>query len=335
MICLAVMACKHKSVDFSYSPESPRAGQTVAFTNLSSSGEDWSWTFGDGAMSTLKSPTHTYKQPGTYSVMLKVDKKNKWTATKQITVYDTIPTFECTDTNLVVYKDYTFKAVVYNPYNYEVKYEWYLPGETEYAVVTDTTMKKSALHLYFVQPMAEAPVGLKVTLNGVTTVIEQTFEVSDRATNSVVIRTVQCDYRQRIFGSKAEQPIALAERDSTVMKTEQDTVQTYNGYEFTLAELATVFPAIEGFHIASRKLYFRGNGLWVANIDGSNIVQIDDAPCSAMTLDTKDSRIYWANAQGVWYMPFIGSDNNKFVTVPEQLNSLSDVTKIAADGESK
>lgn len=95
------------------------------------------------------------------------------------------------------------------------------------------------------------------------------------------------------------------------------------------------FPGIEGFKIANRKIYYRANGLWVANIDGAYKVQIDDTPCAAMTLDTKDSRIYWANAEGVWYMPFVGSDNNKFVTTPTQLNKLKNVTKIAADAEPK
>ena len=82
-------------------------------------------------------------------------------------------------------------------------------------------------------------------------------------------------------------------------------------------------------------IYFRANGLWVANIDGAYPVQIDEEACSAMTLDAHDSRIYWANEKGVWYMPFVGSDNNKFVTVPTLLNTLEHVTKIAADAELK
>lgn len=335
-LCCALAACKHNTVDFTYSPSAPRAGQVVAFSNLSSSGEEWSWTYGDGAISTIKSPTHTYKQPGTYRVILKVDNKNKWTATKEITVYDTVPTFACEDTAFVVYKDYTFNAVVYNPYNYDVKYEWYLPeSNMGYAHVTDTTMSNSALHLYFTAAVSNACIGLRVTLDGVTTDIQKYYAVSDRKTNSVLIRTGSTDYRQRIFGAKATEPLPLAARDTTCLKTEQDTMQHYNGYDFTLSEIASVFPGIEGFHIASRKIYFRANGLWVANIDGSYQVQIDAAPCSAMTLDATDSRIYWANAEGVWYMPFVGSDNNKFVTVPVQLNTLSGVTKIAADKDLK
>ena len=335
-LCCALIACKHNNVDFTYSPSAPRAGQSVVFSNQSSSGEEWSWTYGDGAVASIKSPTHVYKQPGTYQVTLKVDKKNKWTATKQITVYDTVPTFTCSDSDLVVYKDYTFSAVVYNPYNYDVKYEWYMPeSNTHYAQITDTTMTNSTLHLFFTNALSNAVIGLRVTLNGVTTDIKKVYEVADRKTNSVLIRTDATDYRQRIFGAKATAPQMLAARDTTLLDTETDTMQVYNKDTFTLSDIAVVFPGIEGFHIASRKIYYRYNGLWVANIDGAYQVQIDAAPCSAMTLDTKDSRIYWANAEGVWYMPFIGSDNNKFVTVPTQLNTLSGVTKIAADKELK
>ena len=110
-------------------------------------------------------------------------------------------------------------------------------------------------------------------------------------------------------------------------------MQYYSGHDFTLAEVAEVFPDVEGFHIANRKIYYRANGLWVASIDGANQVQIDDLYCTAMTLDYKDSRIYWANENGVWYMPFVGSDNNRFVTTPTLLNTLINVTKLAADGE--
>ena len=64
-LCCVLIACKKNSVNFSYSPQEPRAGQAVQFSNLSTSGEEWSWSFGDGAVSTIKNPTHTYKKPGT------------------------------------------------------------------------------------------------------------------------------------------------------------------------------------------------------------------------------------------------------------------------------
>ena len=71
----------------------------------------------------------------------------------------------------------------------------------------------------------------------------------------------------------------------------------------------------------------------MATIDGAFPVQIDSLDCPAMTLDPTNNRIYWANANGVWYMPFVGSDNNQFVTTPTLLNLLTDVTRLAADPE--
>ena len=148
------------------------------------------------------------------------------------------------------------------------------------------------------------------------------------------MRATEGDYRQRIFGSRAEM-YRLDASATPLLDAAQDTAQTYNGKAFTINDLSVVFPGIEGFHIANRKIYYRAEGLWVANIDGANPVQIDTAACAAMVLDTYDNRIYWANKDGIWYMPFVGSDNNQFVTEPTLLNTLSNITKLAADAELK
>ena len=187
---------------------------------------------------------------------------------------------------------------------------------------------------YFTQPDDSAQVQLNMTINGVLFEITKRFYIQDVDTRSVYIRTIDTDYSQRIFGDRAE----AVKRDAsakTLLDAEQDTMQIYNGYAFYLSDLKTVFPNLEGFHIANRKIYYRANGLWVANIDGAYPVQIDTLGCAYMTLDTKDNRIYWANSEGVWYMPFVGSDNNKFVSTPEQLNTMTNVIKLAADGEPK
>ena len=331
-----MLACKKVNVGFTYSPVNPRAGETVYFSNQSSSGEEWSWSYGDGATSVVKSPSHVYKQPGTYRITLQVDKKKKQTATKQITVYDTVPTFSCDAEEFVIYDDYTFNAIVYNPYNYDVTYEWSLPDGDDYAVVTDTTakrMNKSALHLYFTRPMEGAKVALRVVVNGIETKIEHRYTIQDKATHAVLMRTAETDYRQRIFGDRAEQYRPTI--DTLPLYNEQDIAQTYNKIDFTIASLSSMFPGIKGFHIASRKIYYRADGLWVANLDGSYKVQIDADECDAMTLDTQANRIYWANAKGVWYLPFIGSDNNKYITEPAQLNTLPGVKKLAVDYEKK
>ena len=45
---------------------------TVNFTNTATGVTNFSWSFGDGATSTLSNPTHTYIAPGTYSVTLDI-----------------------------------------------------------------------------------------------------------------------------------------------------------------------------------------------------------------------------------------------------------------------
>ena len=325
--CCALIGCKKNDVRFTYSPEAPKAGQSVSFSNLSSSGEEWAWTFGDGLSSAVKSPTHIFKQPGTYRVVLKVDNNNAWVATQEITVYDSIPSFSCSDTSLVIFQDYTFTAMVYNPYNYTVNYEW---------TVSDSvvSMTDGVLKCYFTHPDDSAEISLRVTLNGESTLITKRFFIKDKKAHSLLLRTAEGDFRQRIFGERAE-AAKLDDSATELLEAEQDQEQRYNERDFTIAELATTFPGIQGFKIANRKIYYRANGLWVASIDGANKVQIDEKECVAMTLDTKDSRIYWANAEGVWYMPFVGSDNNQFVTTPTLLNPKQDVTKLAADNELK
>ena len=195
-------------------------------------------------------------------------------------------------------------------------------------------MDGSSITIYFTQALDSEPIWLHLVYNGDTVMVKKSFAVSNRTTNSLLMRTPEKDYRQRIFEGRSE----TYEPDQTaaaLLDAEQDTVQTYNGHTFTLAEVASVFPEVEGFKIANRKIYYRAKGLWVANIDGANPVQIDTVDCKAMTIDTHDNRIYWSNQESVWYLPFVGSDNNKFVTSPTMLNSLTDVSKLAPDYEKK
>jgi gliding motility-associated-like protein len=59
---------------FNYSPQTIIAGTPVNFSNASSTyagNPVYVWTFGDNAGSTLVSPSHTYADPGTYTVCLR------------------------------------------------------------------------------------------------------------------------------------------------------------------------------------------------------------------------------------------------------------------------
>ena len=63
---------------------------TVRFTDESISATQFSWDFGDGTTSTIRSPQHTYQLPGNYQVTLTVPGPDGQTSkeTKFITVYD-------------------------------------------------------------------------------------------------------------------------------------------------------------------------------------------------------------------------------------------------------
>lgn len=56
--------------DFTYSPSSPIAGQTVKFTNRSENAGSYIWGFGTGTSSREENPTVKYDKQGTYTVTL-------------------------------------------------------------------------------------------------------------------------------------------------------------------------------------------------------------------------------------------------------------------------
>jgi PKD repeat protein len=56
--------------DFSGTPTSGPAPLAVQFTDESTGATSWSWTFGDGGNSAAQNPSHTYTDPGVYTVSL-------------------------------------------------------------------------------------------------------------------------------------------------------------------------------------------------------------------------------------------------------------------------
>jgi len=57
---------------FSAAPTTGTAPLTVSFTDESTGATLWSWNFGDGGTSDQQHPSHTYNEPGTYTVALTV-----------------------------------------------------------------------------------------------------------------------------------------------------------------------------------------------------------------------------------------------------------------------
>lgn len=336
------MACNKQTVNFSYAPLQPKAGETIQFTNLSTAGEEWEWSFGDVSTSTGKNPAKVYKQAGTYTVSLKVDDKESLTVAKSITIYDTIPNFTCSVADastegIPVFDDVTFTALVYNPYSYAVQYQWSIVGTDEYKVLSPTTTG-SELKIYFSKAVEKVGVRMKVTLNGEVRETENSFRIYDVKTNSVMMMTEDSVYwYQRVFGLRAEEQKPLTESNlRLIVKNMQDTFQTYNGKDFTLKDLQAVEPNMLGFVIAARKIYFRTtDGLYVANIDGSFKERIWSGKVLIECADAVNNRVYWSLKDSVMYMPLIGSENNKFTTIPTKLNSTSNVIKLVIDKDKR
>lgn len=68
------------------------SGKNVMLSNNTTGAQLYYWTFGDGTVSNDKSPSHTYSQPGTYTIALRASGETGMTAMQQLTVEVKDPT---------------------------------------------------------------------------------------------------------------------------------------------------------------------------------------------------------------------------------------------------
>lgn len=111
-------------VAFSVSNETPEAGEEVTFTNASTGGDTFEWTFGDGGTSTDKDPAYTYEAAGAYTVTLMVDGFEELSATKEIVVGDPVPVISASVEAIEAGSEVVFSAEVYNPDAEDLTYSW-------------------------------------------------------------------------------------------------------------------------------------------------------------------------------------------------------------------
>lgn len=337
MLLALCVSCKRIEVDFSYSPTTPCAGQVVTFSNLSTAGEEWLWNFGDNTISLAKNPKHIYKKPGTYIVTLMVDSVKYNTCAREITVYDTVPTFVCSTDSILHYQEVQFTANVYNPFNHSLTYEWQVSDNCE--ILSSTTIGKE-LRVYFKSPAAEETVHLHLTFNGVEHNITKTFAVHLTQAPAIVMK--QNDgtiVRQRIFKDRIEDIKPGLTEDKALLAATSDTQVNFNGKLFTASQLDEDITGFAGMTIQhmqldamAQKWYIHTTeGLWVANFDGSNLVLIDSAATGALYADTNRNRLYWATASGLKSMPLVKSKNNQFTSTAVNYNQLDNITLIAVD----
>jgi PKD repeat protein len=87
------------SAAFTFSPSSPKIGDTVQFTDTSTGSPlIWLWDFGDGTTSTTQNPSHAYSTSGSRTVTLTVSNSSgSNSASKTVAVADSSPSVSLAD----------------------------------------------------------------------------------------------------------------------------------------------------------------------------------------------------------------------------------------------
>lgn len=333
-----ITGCKKITVDFTYSPTNPKAGETVTFTNISSAGEKWGWSFGDNSTSLTKSPKKIYKKPGKYIVTLMVDSAKNQTRSKEIIVYDTIPTYTCSTDSILHYQDITFTSNIYNPFSYKLSYKWDLP-ENCTLVHGDSTSRN--IVVYFTEE-GEYTIKLYIDQNNKIHEITKKWRVHNTKAPAIVMRkSDKTVVRQRLIGDRIEQVSKATADDVNYIYLTNDTIIHFNEKTFYASEMSTLVPGFAGMTInhmqidaMAQKWYITtSEGLFVANFDGSNIESIDPTATGAIHVDASRNRLYWASNTGVYAMALIKSKNNKFTTSPIEYNNLGNIDLITVNNK--
>lgn len=339
MLLAFFVGCRRIDVDFSYTPTTPRAGESIAFTNLSSSGEDWLWTFGDNSTSLAKNPYKIYKKPGTYIVTLMVDSARNQTCSKEIIIYDTIPTFVCSTDTILHYQDVTFTANVYNPFNHKLTYEW-IVSENCHIEGSNTN---ASLVAYFTSALKDDSVTLRLTQNDKEYRITKHFTIQLTQAPAIVMQLTDGRIvRQRMIKDRIEVYKPSVPEDQELINNTTDTSIVFNGQTFNASQLATTwhnFANLDIHHLQidamAQKWYVTTpEGLYVANFDGSQQVLIDETAIGAVYVDMERNRVYWASKNGLKAMSLIKDKYNNPKT-QSILNDLHNIQLITIDNEDR
>lgn len=333
---MILVGCKKVTVDFTYSPLEPKAGEKVSFTNTSSAGETWNWTFGDNAKSQSKNPSKVYKKPGEYVVTLMVDSAKNQTCSKVIKVYDTIPTFVCSSDSILIYHDVVFTANIYNPFNYELAYEWTLPDNC----VLHAGTENSPLVIVYFTSVGENTLQLSIGQNNKTFDIQKTFKVHNTQAPAILMRrTDNTVVRQRMINGRMEQVTSASGDDAHLIELTNDTVVEFNGITFYASQMHERFGSqvkrMQLDHIKQIWYITTEAGLYAASFDGKHQKLIDAQATGALYVDKDRQRLYWATAKGLFAMPLVRSvtSSGTVSTTPDQYNTETNIDLITVNNK--
>ena len=215
ILCLSAVSfysCSDNVVaDFSYSPETPRRGESVTFTNLTTGDEDWeveywNWTFGDGFKSTTKSPKHVYQDAGIYEVTLMVDSSKHYTKKIQITVYDSIPVIMTDVDSVYYYKDAVFSTLAYNPDAEDVTYRWTFSENAIGENIVNGVSTEEEVGVYFTKRNINEIVKLHIEIGDSVYDVVDTIFIHDVKAKSILMAQKGGNIlRQRILDNGLEE----------------------------------------------------------------------------------------------------------------------------------
>ncbi len=190
---------------FTYEPTDPKAGEPVVFTNSTSDGELWNWYFGDDTEIRIKTPTKIYTKAGKYDVTLMVDSNSNFVTTKQIIVYDSLPTIELNVEEVKHYEYFTVSALVYNPDKHDLKYKWEFSDNARGEDIVDNVSEEAEVELLFSVHNVVEPIKLTVTVGDSVYTAVRNVEVQDvKAQSLVMIPAEGKALRQRIYKNGLE-----------------------------------------------------------------------------------------------------------------------------------
>lgn len=337
MCALLAMGCKKVEVNFTFSPAEPKAGESVSFSNQSSAGEKWTWTFGDNSTSLIKNPSKIYKKPGTYLVTLMVDSAKYNTCSHSITVYDTVPTFVASTDTIYYHHDITFTANIYNPFGYKLSYQWTLPDD---CVLYSGSLTDNSIVVYFTNPNTTETVQLDIKQGDTQyPTITKTFAIQDFQAPAIVMKSGTDIYRQRIINERLDSVrSSFLSEDELLLSTTTDTCVTFNGVEFYASKMSDIFPDYEVQRLqidamAQKWYVVTSEGLFVANFTGLDLKLIDADATGALCVDAYRNQLYWASTDGLKAMPLVKSKNNQFSTQSILYNHLSAIDRIVVNND--
>jgi len=343
LISLAGLAgltgCKELSCNFSYSPTTPCAGESVTFVNESVGADDYLWDFGDNGTSTSSSPTHIFRKPGTYTVRLRImrNKVEKKYCTHDIVVIDTIPSIAMDSDSIYTYTPVTIKANVYNPWKRKLTYQWTLPKE---AVVLDgKSLDSSVVVCYFTKSMPAASVRLNLHVGDKLFELSRQDTIHHHASQSLLYRIDQTCYEQFIYTIRSQtlyqdaQTTTSAE-NITLLQQENDSTYLYKDW-ITLKQVNQMIKedTIYGFQVdrLMAKIYAYGQqGLWVRNLlDTNQRLLVASSHIHAVKADVTNNRLYWASNEGIFVHSLLQLRSNQDDFTPRNITMRADIARIS------